>query len=211
MNHLFKQKFKKQENNAVLKKEWYKKWQTWVIVGFIVLCLVAIFYPVGGFQNSEQSERDRQSALNGEHSSNMTPIDSNDPDINDLFTTDLHSGISSLSDKDLKNIVEDAEPVSYYDLRNHSEAHDLKYVKLSGKIVNVNWSPSIPVYQLKVDNKFNQTALLFDVEPYNSDTIMENDFVDITAISLGNRTSTSALGLNVKLPVLAIDSIKRHN
>lgn len=192
--HRLKQIFSHTNNHQSKRTKWYKRWQFWAIIGFAALVFTALFIPISDSLALSLTHSFDNSYLSpSRHSSQPTEETLEPP--------------STAREEKLKNRPETAVWVYYDELLKYPNTYDHKFVKISGKVIDIQGDDHCVTYQLKVNDTFDQTAILYDFFPTGDNILLKNEYVDLVAISMGTKTYASALGIEVTMPLLELYSI----
>ena len=93
------------------------------------------------------------------------------------------------------------------DLARDKDGLSGEYVKFSGKIVQIMQGDGYNQYRLAVDDDYDQMILIEMVDGLIDSNLLEDDYITIEGISVGNHSYETVLGAEKTIPAVVVDQV----
>ncbi len=98
--------------------------------------------------------------------------------------------------------------LTYEDLARNPQEHMFKYVKFSGKVVQVMNGDTVNQYRLAIDDNYDQVVLLeLDKSKLTNGNILEDDYITIEGMFFGEVQYTTVLGATRSISDIIVDNV----
>lgn len=102
--------------------------------------------------------------------------------------------------------------VTFENLARNPDTYLAEKVKFSGRIIQVIKGDDQSQFRFAIDDNYDQVILIeISEDQLSNNRLLEDDYITIRGVSFGEYTYTSALGGEITVPAVVVDSFEMNN
>lgn len=99
--------------------------------------------------------------------------------------------------------------ITYENLARNPDTYMLEKVKFYGKIIQVIKGEDVSQFRFAIDDNYDQVILIeISEDQLSNNRLLEDDYITIRGVSYGEYTYSSAIGGEITVPAVVVDSFE---